>query len=918
MDDPGLADAGVTAREAEVLDLLGDALSHAEIAARLVLSVRTVESHVAALRRKLKLDDHRSLVQLAVSRRGQRRAAARLPAPLTSFVGRTAELAELSQALREARLVTAVGPGGVGKTRLSIAAAQRMAETFPDGRWYVDLVPVTEAATLPAAIVGALGLAEASGRTPEQVLVTGIGDRKALLLLDNCEHLLDGVAMLTERLLTQCPHLVVLATSRIRMVVPHERVYRVPSLSVSPDGAGDATDLFRERATAAGGSAADTADLLRTATLCQALDGSALAIELAAARLPSLGWPALTAGLSDRMSLLAGGSRQQQRQQSLEQTLDWSYRLLTDVEQAVLRRVSVFATPFSAEAAQQICAFAEIEPAAVPAALGRLSDHNLMVPTTGADGQRWFALETIRQYGARQLEQAAEQEVYERHLRWCLETAARLDAETRDRQQWRVAFDAVADDLRAALGWAADRQPKPEQAGPLALIAARLLILRGRPAESQRRYESAASLTDDPAARAGALARAAAVAKCRVDAPAALRLERSAADNALAAGELVSAAVTTARAAELVSRFRGMFAEGKDEQLFDELMGRADELGGGHLRAEAAILSARANDRNPTPAGPTTVVQQALERAREAGDPVIESAALDALTLAQTFRHDIVAAGTTARQRVLLLADLPLQPEVALELKDALHVAVFTCLGAGDLPAALRYAQSHQALPFLQEEQHLAADELLAPYALSGRWHELDLACAVFADGWRAAGRPVGPGRALGPAAAAMVLGMRGDDAARREWLGILATMHDVDLADAGVGTGYGEVFDALLALHLDRPDEALRRLSAPATGFYGQVFSQWSAALTVEAAALTGTADESALSAAADAVAGNPVAAALVRRAAALAAGDRTGVIGTASAFEHAGCRYQSARTLLLAGGADREAGLLAMQALG
>ncbi|MDX6207794.1 MAG: hypothetical protein QOE24_185, partial [Frankiales bacterium] len=418
--------------------------------------------------------------------------------------------------------------------------------------------------------------------------------------------------------------------------------------------------------------------------------------------------------------------------------------------------------------------------------------------------------------------------------------------------------------------------------------------------------------------RARALARAAAVAKCRVDALAALRLERSAADNALAAGDPVSAAVTTARAAELVSRFRGMFAAGKDEQLFEELMVRAKELGDGDLGAQAAILTARANDRSPSAAGPTTVVQQALERAREAGNPVIESAALDALTLAQTFGDDIVAAGATARQRVVLLAGLPLQPEVALELKDALHVATFTCLGAGDLPGALHYAHSHQALPFLQEEQHLAADELLAPYALSGRWHELVRTCAVFADGWRAAGRPVGPGRALGPAAAAMVFGMRGDEAARAEWLGILATMHGVEPAEAGTGTGYGEVFEALLALHRGRPDEALRRLSVPAGSLYRQVFSQWAAALAVEAGALTGAADQRALSDAADTVAGNPVASAIVRRAQALAAGDRSGVLATADGFEDAGCHYQSARTLVLAGGPEREAGLAAIEALG
>jgi hypothetical protein len=163
-----------------------------------------------------------------------------------------------------------------------------------------------------------------------------------------------------------------------------------------------------------------------------------------------------------------------------------------------------------------------------------------------------------------------------------------------------------------------------------------------------------------------------------------------------------------------------------------------------------------------------------------------------------------------------------------------------------------------------------------------------------------------------------MVFGMRGDETARAEWLGILATMHAVELADAGAGTGYGEVFEALLALHRGRPDEALRRLSLSAGSFYRQVFSQWATALEAEAGALTGAADQRALSAAAEAVTGNPVATAIVRRAQALASRDRNRILATADAFGDAGCRYQSARTLVLAGGPEREAGLAAIDALG
>ena len=203
------------------------------------------------------------------------------------------------------------------------------------------------------ALAAVLGLGE-HGRSAEETVLAWLGDREAMLVLDNCEHLVDGVVVLAERLLAACPRVTVLATSRARLLVPYERVFSVPGMTVRSDG-GDAVVLFLERAAAADGPA-ETIDRHRVAEICRGLDGVALAIELAAARLPALGLDGLEAGLDDRLRLLTGGRRLDDRHRSLRSALDWSYALLPEAERAILRRVSVFATPFSTDAAAALVA----------------------------------------------------------------------------------------------------------------------------------------------------------------------------------------------------------------------------------------------------------------------------------------------------------------------------------------------------------------------------------------------------------------------------------------------------------------------------------------------------------------------------------------------------------------------------------
>jgi len=250
----------ISPREREVLDLLGDHLTHEEIGQRLFISVRTVESHVASLRRKLGLPDHRALVRHAVAARSAAPGPAVLPAPLTSFVGRERELRSLQAALQEARLVSAVGPGGVGKTRLALAGATALTGAYPGGVRWVDLVPVTEPGRLADAVAQACDAAVSSHRGPVEALIAALRGRPALLVLDNAEHLVNAVAVLAERLVSACPQFTILVTSRARLALPFERVVQVPGL----DPGGDATALFVERAAAAGSPVPAQAELTRT------------------------------------------------------------------------------------------------------------------------------------------------------------------------------------------------------------------------------------------------------------------------------------------------------------------------------------------------------------------------------------------------------------------------------------------------------------------------------------------------------------------------------------------------------------------------------------------------------------------------------------------------------------------------------
>jgi predicted ATPase/DNA-binding CsgD family transcriptional regulator len=930
-------EVGISAREAEVLAALGEHLSNAEIAARLFISIRTVESHVSSLLRKLQVDDRRALAAVAASVHATRprepgaptTVASVLPSPLTPFVGRVAERVALTEALREQRLVTAVGPGGIGKTRLALTVATEVADRFADGVWYIDLVPVTDPAMIASAIADSLGLGERQNRSATENILDWLSDRETLLVLDNCEHLLDGVVVLLERLLAGSPRLTVLATSRARLLVPFEWVFAVPGLSVQADdgGPGDAVELFLGRA-AAGGSPPTTDDTARIAAVCRGLDGMALAIELAAARYASLGLDGLEAGLADRLRLLTGGPRVDDRHRSLRSAIDWSYALLEESDQAVLRRVSVFAGPFTARAAAAVLAhWPPVPLGAIPTILAGLADQSLLIAIAQPTWTSYRALETIRQYGFGRLEEAGESiDAFSRHARWCLDAGAALRGVTREPTGgWRAAFDELADDLRAALTWAAGQPEFRPEAYRLAISLAELSFTRGMPGESQRRYQQASDLAADDLAAAAALRSAAGAAESRHFGNEALRLRRHAADAALRAGDRAGAAGDLARNAELINRGPGLMATGPAPGEVEALIAEGWALAGDDLTAQARLLSAEAF--NGAIADPATVelVQRALVMARRIDDPIIESAALDQLTAVQLARGEVRAAAASALRRTELLAPMQIKAISALEFFDGYGMAADCAVSAGDLVGGRRLAERLRDLPFHREEGHLATARLLVVTVVTGDWPESVALAERFREGWERAGRPRAGNLSRGAYAAATVHGLRGDDDARADWLDVVGALGTPGRSLSELH--FGEFFDAMLLLHRGEPEHATQVLATPPEElreWYNGMWRPWYAALWAEAAVLSGHPDAPERVDRARLMSNaNPIATAIVDRAAALANGagkdgDRDGLTAAAAALEATGCRYQWARSLVMIGGDRRARGEAMLATMG
>jgi predicted ATPase/class 3 adenylate cyclase/DNA-binding CsgD family transcriptional regulator len=427
-------------------------------------------------------------------------AANNLPPQFTSFVGRGAQIAEVQNLLTGNRVVTLTGAGGVGKTRLAVQVASQLSAEYTDGVWYVDLAPLTDPELVPVTVARALGLPDQPGRSTMDTLVRFVRDRQMLMVLDNCEHLLDASAELVVALLGGAAGLIVLATSREAIGVAGEVSWRVPSLSLTDE----AIELFTDRARHARPNFEVSHDNTAAMTeICRRLDGLPLAIELAAARVRALSLAEILDTLHDRFRLLTGGARTAvPRQQTLRASVDWSHDLLTGPEAVLLRRLAVFLGGFDLVAARAVAGGADVERFQVLDQLTLLVDKSLVVAEDSAGRNRYRLLETVRQYALEKLGESGEVDlVRARHRDYYTAIAALLDAPAgSDYEQCLEQADVEIDNLRAAFAWSRENSDV-EAALALASSLQPLWHTRGRLREGRTWFDTA--LADDDAQQPG-------------------------------------------------------------------------------------------------------------------------------------------------------------------------------------------------------------------------------------------------------------------------------------------------------------------------------------------------------------------------------------------------------------------------------
>jgi predicted ATPase/DNA-binding CsgD family transcriptional regulator len=932
-------------REAEVLEAVGRHLSNAQIASRLHISVRTVESHVSSLLRKLGAAGRRELAELApaMAERAPARpgdgAVTGLPAARTSFIGRDQELATVLAALTHSRVVTLVGPGGVGKTRLAAKAAETAAAGYPFGGVFVDLVPVRDG-FLTQAVAALLGVTERPGRSLDAALHEFLARGRSLLVLDNCEHLLGVVAAFVEKLLADCAGLTILATSRERLAIPGERTVTVPPMSLDPvkgggeagEGRTEAAALFLDRARASDPDfdAAPAA----VGEVCARLDGVPLAIELAAARTASLGVDGLLAGLDDHLRLLAGGRGPHERHRSLRAVIDWSHDLLSDDERALFRRVGAFVGGFDLAAAAVVNGAGEggmgrragggdsKDPGTVADLVGRLTDKSLLIHRRGPGGSRWQMLGTIQAYALDRLAASGEEKaVYDAHLGWAAAIAddleRRLDTGGAD-QGWRAAFDTVADDLRAALARATlARAALPGTHGVshrLARALGHLAYARRFMVESGEHYRAAAEHAAGPGEAAADLRSAADVAMARGDGGVAFDLLLASAERAEEAGDDAARTVALGYAATIADRFWADFPTELPYDRIRALFTRAAEAcPAGHPVSSAYVAAAAAWTAHPEKTVPdAALADEALAAARATGDPVLISGALDAVVGVLDSGGHLRQAHQVNQERARLLSQMPRhEPRAGIEIVDTFHMVTEIAVTAGDLPDALATARMANEDDIAGGQPHMTASKPILPLVLQGQFDQAFRQAAIMWQTWERAGRPAG--RRLAPAVYAVILGygLRGDTGGKRDWLGRLGELIGPG-AERVAGTNLAAVAaftEARIALHEGRIDAAVTAtadLPTRAESWYEsphwQSLRPYAWAIAAEAAAMADPGGAQArLAAAAPAGEENYWAAACLARAAGRAHGDRAELERAVAGWERIEARFERACTLLL-----------------
>jgi predicted ATPase/predicted Ser/Thr protein kinase len=393
-----------------------------------------------------------------------------LPTQLTSFIGREKEIAEIKEELNIHRLVTLTGPGGIGKTRISVQVAADLLDTFPAGVWFVELASLTDPDIIPQTIHTTMGLAEQQGKNSTQMLIDFLHDKAVLIILDNCEHLIEASAKITEKLLSHSTRLKIIASSREALRVKGEVICHVPSLEVPTLDTEsvipaeflkiESVRLFTERAAAVSrGFALDSQNVLFIAQICQRLDGMPLAIELAAARTNLLTVDQILRRLDNRFSFLKGGARTAlPRHQTLHATIEWSYDLLSETERLLFGRLAVFVSGWTLDAAEKVCAANGVELYEILDLLAQLVNKSLVsvIEQSAGEETRYRMLETIKQFACERLVASKEIEIYNQlHAQYFLQFAEEAEPQliTLEQVRWFDRLELDYENLRAAFVW---------------------------------------------------------------------------------------------------------------------------------------------------------------------------------------------------------------------------------------------------------------------------------------------------------------------------------------------------------------------------------------------------------------------------------------------------------------------------------
>ncbi len=673
-----------------------------------------------------------------------------LPLQLTSFVGRDKELAEVKALLGRTRLLTVIGGGGGGKTRLCLQVAADLLDDSGEGAWLVELAALHDPALVPQAVADALGVREEPGRPILQTLTDALGAKRRLILLDNCEHLLPACAALAGALGRHCPHVRLLASSREALGVAGEQTYRIPPLSLpSPKEAqaedvsgSEAVRLFVERAHLVQPAFAITdGNAVAVAEVCRRLDGIPLAIELAAARVRVLAVEQIRVRVDDRFRLLTGGSRTAlPRQQTLRALIDWSYDLLDAREKALLRRLSVFTGGWTLAAAEAVGAGADIMDWDVLDLLTSLVDKSLAVYDEDEAGEsRYRLLETVRHYAADKLGEVGEDAAARgRHRDWFLGLAEEAAPNLRGPQQvqWLDRLEADYGNLRAALDWCLARGAggagNAETGLRLASLLSAFWLMRGHLAEGRAVLDACLSLpgaSEPTLARANALHSDGILATAQVDPPRAQALH----EESLALFRRVGDQEDVAGALEnlgIVSRLRGDLAGSR--ALLEESLAMRRRLEDPASLAMCLVSLGALLGFQGDFAGARALLEESLATHRRLEDP--RSISLSLLSLGSLAARQ----GDLGRARALLRECLPIQSQ----LKDTWTVTLsldwlaLVFQGEGQVDRSARLHAAAEALyaaigvpmsPILKEARDrsvAAAHDALGPEAFSSAWEE--------------------------------------------------------------------------------------------------------------------------------------------------------------------------------------------------